>query len=114
YARTLHLSLHFIVSFLTSIYSLSLHDALPISSLPLIIVIFLIWYFGASGLILKRSRKIGGIAQKIAGGLLLIIGIQDTLTYWIRSEEHTSELQSRFDIVCRLLLETKNDSTQAR
>src|SRR5207249_4570777 len=29
-----------------------------------------------------------------------------------RSEEHTSELQSRFDIVCRLLLEKKNyDST---
>src|SRR5699024_11408384 len=26
-----------------------------------------------------------------------------------RSEEHTSELQSRFDIVCRLLLEKKND-----
>src|SRR5699024_12717213 len=26
-----------------------------------------------------------------------------------RSEEHTSELQSRFDLVCRLLLETKND-----
>src|SRR5699024_11259643 len=25
----------------------------------------------------------------------------------IRSEEHTSELQSRFDIVCRLLLEKK-------
>src|SRR5437868_13272197 len=27
-----------------------------------------------------------------------------------RSEEHTSELQSRFDIVCRLLLEKKNPS----
>src|SRR5699024_12671229 len=25
-----------------------------------------------------------------------------------RSEEHTSELQSRFDLVCRLLLENKN------
>src|SRR5699024_12049302 len=25
-----------------------------------------------------------------------------------RSEEHTSELQSRFDLVCRLLLEPKN------
>src|SRR5699024_11879102 len=25
-----------------------------------------------------------------------------------RSEEHTSELQSRFDLVCRLLLEKKN------
>src|SRR5437868_11460954 len=26
---------------------------------------------------------------------------------WVRSEEHTSELQSRFDLVCRLLLEKK-------
>src|SRR5437868_7930131 len=26
-----------------------------------------------------------------------------------RSEEHTSELQSRFDLVCRLLLEKKNE-----
>src|SRR5699024_11680153 len=29
------------------------------------------------------------------------------LTLVARSEEHTSELQSRFDIVCRLLLEKK-------
>src|SRR5207249_8752109 len=29
----------------------------------------------------------------------------------MRSEEHTSELQSRFDLVCRLLLEKKNTST---
>src|SRR5207249_12331955 len=28
----------------------------------------------------------------------------------VRSEEHTSELQSRFDLVCRLLLEKKNSS----
>src|SRR5699024_12119570 len=28
-----------------------------------------------------------------------------------RSEEHTSELQSRFDLVCRLLLEKKNRDT---
>src|SRR5699024_11386195 len=28
----------------------------------------------------------------------------------IRSEEHTSELQSRFDLVCRLLLETKKNT----
>src|SRR5699024_11302681 len=28
-----------------------------------------------------------------------------------RSEEHTSELQSRFDLVCRLLLEKKNKAT---
>src|SRR5437868_8258628 len=30
-----------------------------------------------------------------------------------RSEEHTSELQSRFDLVCRLLLEKKNNSQRA-
>src|SRR5437868_11445749 len=29
-----------------------------------------------------------------------------------RSEEHTSELQSRFDLVCRLLLEKKKNSTR--
>src|SRR5207249_6516986 len=29
-----------------------------------------------------------------------------------RSEEHTSELQSRFDLVCRLLLEKKKTETQ--
>src|SRR5699024_11448044 len=31
-----------------------------------------------------------------------------------RSEEHTSELQSRFDLVCRLLLEKKKKATQNR
>src|SRR5437868_11929680 len=31
-----------------------------------------------------------------------------------RSEEHTSELQSRFDLVCRLLLEKKNLTGMAR
>src|SRR5207249_9219855 len=31
-----------------------------------------------------------------------------------RSEEHTSELQSRFDLVCRLLLEKKKPAPRAR
>src|SRR5438874_3850682 len=31
--------------------------------------------------------------------------------FQVRSEEHTSELQSRRDLVCRLLLEKKNEST---
>src|SRR3712207_6949025 len=30
------------------------------------------------------------------------------VSYWARSEEHTSELQSRQYLVCRLLLEKKN------
>src|SRR5699024_10188323 len=47
------------------------------TSLPLLIVIFIIWYFGASGASLKRSSKIGTVTQKIAGVLLIIIGILD-------------------------------------
>src|SRR5438067_8372939 len=33
----------------------------------------------------------------------------DTVSQLARSEEHTSELQSRFDLVCRLLLEKKKN-----
>src|SRR5438034_8786815 len=38
-----------------------------------------------------------------------------TSTAWpkFRSEEHTSELQSHSDLVCRLLLEKKNDHVQS-
>src|SRR5699024_11726629 len=40
---------------------------------------------------------------------LFIVGDWIVPETWIgRSEEHTSELQSRFDLVCRLLLEKKN------
>src|SRR2546422_6151990 len=33
-------------------------------------------------------------------------------SYWVRSEEHTSELQSRLHLVCRLLLEKKKKIKQ--
>src|SRR5207249_11914818 len=36
----------------------------------------------------------------------------DRLPQQVRSEEHTSELQSRFDLVCRLLLEKKNKNVR--
>src|SRR5207249_9040704 len=39
--------------------------------------------------------------------LLPICGSELRLQRRVRSEEHTSELQSRFDLVCRLLLEKK-------
>src|SRR6516164_8755847 len=61
----------------TEIYTLSLHDALPIFPGPP-----QGWYLGPS-----------------AGRPLVGPG---------RSEEHTSELQSQFHLVCRLLLEKKN------
>src|SRR2546421_3700391 len=43
-------------------------------------------------------------------GLVLLIVLILALTGRLRSEEHTSELQSRSDLVCRLLLEKKKNS----
>src|SRR5699024_11667468 len=45
-------------------------------------------------------EKLADFAQENSVDLT-VIGMDDPL---VRSEEHTSELQSRFDIVCRLLL----------
>src|SRR2546422_6590881 len=38
------------------------------------------------------------------------VSSNDTLAFAVRSEEHTSELQSRLHLVCRLLLEKKKKS----
>src|SRR5699024_11089504 len=39
--------------------------------------------------------------------------LTDDYASYVRSEEHTSELQSRFDLVCRLLLEKKKYCCQS-
>src|SRR2546422_4560265 len=38
----------------------------------------------------------------------------EAVTFWLRSEEHTSELQSRLHLVCRLLLEKKKKKKVTR
>src|SRR5204862_6937042 len=67
----------------TEIYTLSLHDALPICA--------------------ARECSLGGAPASA--------GASPSFSAWTcgkrRSEEHTSELQSRRDLVCRLLLEKK-------
>src|SRR5437868_8056863 len=66
----------------TEIYTLSLHDALPI-------------YF---------DEPVGVFPFLIQ----VRVDVPETENHFLmRSEEHTSELQSRFDLVCRLLLEKK-------
>src|SRR5690349_24052120 len=69
----------------TETYTLSLHDALPIYRLAADIAFLACQACGDGGVVG------GGAAQHAAR----------------RSEEHTSELQSRRDLVCRLLLEKK-------
>src|SRR5699024_3176587 len=44
----------------------------------------------------------------VLASLLSLMAPLDDSSLVSRSEEHTSELQSRFDLVCRLLLEKKN------
>src|SRR2546430_8314886 len=46
------------------------------------------------------------------GGMLMFRKLINTTDDPVRSEEHTSELQSQSNLVCRLLLEKKNYSIQ--
>src|SRR2546422_8118998 len=75
----------------TEIYTLSLHDALPISRAGR-----------------NRTANSTRIAKAIDAGYIQMRG-QSCVT---RSEEHTSELQSRLHLVCRLLLEKKKVKRQ--
>src|SRR5947199_8138482 len=75
----------------TEIYTLSLHDALPIwRAAPL--------------------RRSGGLTTRwvVEGSTWLVRRCS------MRSEEHTSELQSLRHLVCRLLLEKKKENGYAR
>src|SRR5699024_12347282 len=51
---------------------------------------------------------LGGSLGKLVGDLANNLLLGNQYIQVERSEEHTSELQSRFDLVCRLLLEKKN------
>src|SRR2546422_7237321 len=79
----------------TEIYTLSLHDALPILRMRFLL-------FGSIGKM--RTLKTSRPAYSSKAGSL-------SLRTMSRSEEHTSELQSRLHLVCRLLLEKKKQET---
>src|SRR5688572_32457181 len=75
----------------TDIYTLSLHDALPI------------WPLG-------MGKAFGGVFHLLHERLMRFTPGEErrsTDAELIRSEEHTSELQSQSNLVCRLLLEKK-------
>src|SRR3712207_6950942 len=78
----------------TEIYTLSLHDALPISCLVIT------GGKDPSPYVIDRAHH---------GNTTLLLSPKDTpeTVASLRSEEHTSELQSRQYLVCRLLLEKK-------
>src|SRR5258707_5646343 len=84
----------------TEIYTLSLHDALPIS-----IVMGAVTTMPAAGR-LGEKVFISEIWRRV--GRQVAPTLPDA-----RSEEHTSELQSRQYLVCRLLLEKKKNYTHS-
>lgn len=52
------------------------------TTIPLIIFAGLISYIGLNGSLLKKGRKLGSFVQRLAGFLLIVAGIFDTITYW--------------------------------
>src|SRR5438093_4215040 len=80
----------------TEIYTLSLHDALPILA--------------------RLSRvpdRVGPREPEFSTQLLHVTGrARQERPSRTRSEEHTSELQSLTNLVCRLLLEKKNSDSK--
>src|SRR5690349_25074344 len=90
YHSSLYLSLFFFFNdtATTEIYTLSLHDALPISPIRAVRVREMFDWFD------RRCLAVPEIQREFVWNAQ-------------RSEEHTSELQSRRDLVCRLLLEKK-------
>src|SRR3712207_9553508 len=89
----------------TEIYTLSLHDALPISSCGMWDAAS-VWFDEQCYVRAQDSnqRNTGPPAVERANLTTRPRGQPQIL----RSEEHTSELQSRQYLVCRLLLEKKN------
>src|SRR5699024_11745818 len=94
----------------TASYTLSLHDALPIWMQEILQVSpqRLCQSAAYSGIRIRRKIQISTgfhlrTAAEPRAGSPMLRGSP-------RSEEHTSELQSRFDLVCRLLLEKKKNN----
>ncbi|HDX9613065.1 TPA: sulfite exporter TauE/SafE family protein [Bacillus toyonensis] len=52
------------------------------TALPILVLLSIISYLGLNGTLLKKSRKIGKNIQRIAGVLLILIGLYDTALYW--------------------------------
>src|SRR5205814_3022633 len=89
----------------TKIYTLSLHDALPISQRP-------VTYRGqnfVNGLLFLAAVVLAVlIARNPAASWAPFLF--PVIVFLSRSEEHTSELQSLRHLVCRLLLEKKKEA----
>lgn len=77
----------FFVTLMPLVYSTSYGVILPSifaigTSIPVIFFIFILWYLGFSGTLMKKGRQAGRFVQKAAGIVMILLGILDTITYW--------------------------------
>src|SRR5690606_41981864 len=95
----------------TELYPLSLHDALPISAPDASQEEWMAWVNQAErGTIEWQRRAQAANEARRAEAVAMKEGEKDAAQFTERSEEHTSELQSRENLVCRLLLEKKKNN----
>src|SRR5690242_21492038 len=92
----------------TQVYPLSLHDALPISTCKSCAA----FSTGPGSPSFKTIVTLESMV-KFPSEVFLALGLS-CAPITARSEEHTSELQSHVNLVCRLLLEKKNNKEQLR
>src|SRR5688572_32313954 len=96
----------FNVTATTEIYTLSLHDALPIS-------LRASTKASATSIVtLVTESAINTTSVRKSGDSVDVRSASQTMPPSMRSEEHTSELQSQSNLVCRLLLEKKKKRTK--
>src|SRR2546430_17347606 len=96
---SIHIFFFFNDTATTEIYPLSLHDALPISVKKLMMK-----SSSESVNAISSAPMMPGISS---GNVTRLKATQGVAPRSSRSEEHTSELQSQSNLVCRLLLEKK-------
>src|SRR5439155_12545949 len=98
----------------TELYTLSLHDALPILVVAVRPAVLLVLSLALALSSAQASAQdwsgideaaVDAVGSGEVPGIVVVVGRGDDIVYRrARSEEHTSELQSRGHLVCRLLL----------
>src|SRR5207248_6139858 len=96
----------------SQIFTLSLHDALPIFGLSIAVPTLIgFTYFSRKVEVMSVEMEtlVVELINKCYYGRAAREHKVSNIPTSVRSEEHTSELQSPYDLVCRLLLEKKKN-----
>src|SRR5690242_21864318 len=100
-----HIPFFFSAPATTAIYTLSLHDALPICFRRVLEQLVKAWKERRGDVLASADE----LTKHLQHALAPELKPGEPVAALLRSEEHTSELQSHVNLVCRLLLEKKKN-----